>query len=409
MPLFLALSHFLDDKAAAALTNLRPALTTSEEQYRCLRYQLTTMPARPALLASLAIDGTILAIMPSTLLEELVERTRLSWLQVAMAVGLVFALFLVGTAFLAGILTAPFDADFWRAGLLYPAIIVYILLTLPVLKRLRESAIKDLRPLARMDDDDFERLLAEAPMFNRRLEWLALGSGVVGGLLLLRPWDYAGLSRTWLSLGTRPEWLVLYVLIAGGLWSGLLGLGIYSSLSGMRLFTGLQHHPLDINVFDLRPLEPIGRWSLGIALIFIGGSVLSLLFFPQLTPSVEVLVLYGILILTPVLVFFLNMLSTRQTIVAAKKRKLDMARDNRAAASQALEERAATGQPGDTQAVLDSIAAWATYEQQVKQVPEWPYTADIRRNLVLSTLLPLAVWLVREVVLDWVKRLVLSP
>jgi hypothetical protein len=162
-------------------------------------------------------------------------------------------------------------------------------------------------------------------------------------------------------------------------------------------------------VFDLRPLEPIGRWSLGIALIFIGGSVLSLLFFPNLTPSVEALVLYGILILNPVLVFFLNMLSTRQTIVAAKKRKLDIARDHRAAASQALEEQAATDQPGDTQAVLDSIAAWATYEQHVKQVPEWPYTADIRRNLVLSTLLPLAVWLVREVVLDWVKRLVLSP
>ena len=135
--------------------------------------------------------------------------------------------------------------------------------------------------------------------------------------------------------------------------------------------------------------------------------MLSLFFFPQLTPSIEALVLYGILILTPVLVFFLNMLSTRQTIVAAKRRKLDMARDNRAAASQALEERAATGQPGDTQAVLDCIAAWATYEQQVKQVPEWPYTADIRRNLVLSTLLPLAVWLVREVVLDWIKQLVL--
>lgn len=103
------------------------------------------------------------------------------------------------------------------------------------------------------------------------------------------------------------------------------------------------------------------------------------------------------------------MLSTRQTIIAAKKRKLGMARDNLAAASQALEERAAKGQPGDTQALLDSIAAWATYEQQVKKVPEWPYTADIRRSLVLSTLLPLAVWMVREVLLDLLKRLVLSP
>jgi hypothetical protein len=326
-----------------------------------------------------------------------------------MAVGLVFALFLVGTAFLAGILAAPFDAGFWRAGLLYPVIIVYILLTLPVLKRLRESAIKDFRPLARMDDDDFERLLAEAPMFNRRLEWLALGSGLVGGLLLLRPWDYSGLSRTWLSLGTGPEWLVLYTLVAGGLWSGLLGLGIYSSLSGMRLFTGLQHHPLDINVFDLRPLEPIGRWSLGIAAMFIGGSALSLLFVPQLTLNVEAIVLYGMLILTPVLVFFLNMLSTRQTIVAAKRRKPDVVRAHLVAASLALDEQIKNNQPEHAEALLDSFAAWVTYEGRVKAVPEWPYTSEIRRNLVLSTLLPLVVWLVREMVLDLLKQWIPAP
>ena len=53
MSLLLALCHFLDDRAAAAMAILRPALTTSEEQYNRLRYQLTTMPARPALLVSL--------------------------------------------------------------------------------------------------------------------------------------------------------------------------------------------------------------------------------------------------------------------------------------------------------------------------------------------------------------------
>jgi hypothetical protein len=174
----------------------------------------------------------------------------------------------------------------------------------------------------------------------------------------------------------------------------------------MRLFTGLQHHPLDINVFDLRPLQPIGRWSLGIALVYIGGSALSLLFVPQMTLNVEAIVLYGILILTPVLVFFLNMLSTRQTIVAAKKRHLDMVRDNLAAASLALEGGVEKGQPEDTGALLDSVAAWVTYEERVQQVPEWPYTAEIRRNLVLSTLLPLVVWLVREMVVNMLARLV---
>jgi len=346
--------------------------------------------------------------MPSTLVEEAVERTGMSWLQVAVAVGLVLVLLLVVAAFAAGVLTAPFDVNFWRVGLLRPAIIVYVLLALSILERLRNGAIESLRPLARMDDGSFGHLLAEGPMFNRRLEWLAVAMGMVAGLLLWRPWDYSGFSRMWLSVGARSEWLVLYGLVASGLWGGLQGWTVYSSLSGMTLFAGLRHHPLDINVFDLRPLEPIGRWSLGIALAFIGGSALSLLFVPELTPSVEALILYGVLILTPVLVFFLNMLSTRQTIVAAKRRELDLVRENLAALSLTLEEGTAKGQPEHTPAVLDSIGAWVGYEERVGKVPEWPYTADIRRSLLLSTFLPLAAWLIQEVVLDLLKRLVPS-
>ena len=52
---FLAVLHYLDDRADAALTTLRPALKASEEECRRLRYQVTTLPARPTLLVSLAI------------------------------------------------------------------------------------------------------------------------------------------------------------------------------------------------------------------------------------------------------------------------------------------------------------------------------------------------------------------
>ena len=52
---WLALLRYLDERAGAALTTLRPALKANEEEYRQLRYQVTTLPARPTLLASLAI------------------------------------------------------------------------------------------------------------------------------------------------------------------------------------------------------------------------------------------------------------------------------------------------------------------------------------------------------------------
>lgn len=52
--LFLAMIHFLDRRAVSALETLRPALTANEEEYNQLRYQLTTLPAVPTLLASIA-------------------------------------------------------------------------------------------------------------------------------------------------------------------------------------------------------------------------------------------------------------------------------------------------------------------------------------------------------------------
>jgi hypothetical protein len=57
--LFLGMIQFLDTWANAALTTLQPALTATEEECNQLRYRLTTMPAWPTILASLATVGVI--------------------------------------------------------------------------------------------------------------------------------------------------------------------------------------------------------------------------------------------------------------------------------------------------------------------------------------------------------------
>ena len=49
----LALMHYLDDWARAALARFRPALAVEDAEYERLLYQFTTLPARPVLLASL--------------------------------------------------------------------------------------------------------------------------------------------------------------------------------------------------------------------------------------------------------------------------------------------------------------------------------------------------------------------
>ena len=67
--------HYLDTRADAALTAFRPVLAVDDAGYELLRYQLTTMPARPALAWSLvgmvfgAVDLPFL--LPETQLQSL--------------------------------------------------------------------------------------------------------------------------------------------------------------------------------------------------------------------------------------------------------------------------------------------------------------------------------------------------
>jgi hypothetical protein len=341
---------------------------------------------------------------PSTLLEELVERSGVSWRQATVVVGLALILLAVGAAYLDGLLSGPFNADLWRSGMSAPVLIAYVLLIQPPLRRLRDGAIEAFRPLVPVDDDDFRRSLAKASLFSRRREWLAMGIGVAGGLLAHQPWDYSGPFWAWGSV-----WLPLYGLLSGVLLYGLLGWFIYHALSSTRLFSGLRRHTVEINVFDLGFLEPIGRWSLGIALAFIGGDTLSLLFLSWPTIDTETIIIYIPLILAPVLVFFLNMRSTHDIIVEAKGRDLRMVRDSLAAGSQMLRNRAEKGQVEEMEALLDSFTAWVTYENRVKEVPEWPYTESIMRRLVVSMLLPLGVIVVQALVFELALRLLPLP
>jgi len=64
VPYLLALTRYLDGAAEAALRNFRPALKVSEEEYAELRYRLTTVPARPTLLGSLAGVAVTVLLLP---------------------------------------------------------------------------------------------------------------------------------------------------------------------------------------------------------------------------------------------------------------------------------------------------------------------------------------------------------
>jgi uncharacterized membrane protein len=343
--------------------------------------------------------------MPSTLLEELVERSRLSWLQVTIVVELALILCLIGAALLSGVLARPVDANFWRANLVWPAVIAYSLLMSPFSRRVRNGAIKAFRPLVPLDNDKFNRLLAEASVFNRRREWLALLIGS-GSVLLV-----SGATIDWASVEPSSWPLLLYGLLGAGLTCGMIGFVVYSSMAGTKLFTELSRYPLNVSVYDLAALEPIARWSLASTLGYIGGITLSLLFLPReaFRAIGMMIIIYTPLTLAAVLVFFLNMSTVHGDMVEAKQRELATVRDNRMALSKALEERTARGEIENPQALLDAIKAWTAHEEWIRGLPEWPYTAGIKRNLILSLLLPGVVGIIREALSGFLRQLLPLP
>jgi hypothetical protein len=100
------------------------------------------------------------------------------------------------------------------------------------------------------------------------------------------------------------------------------------------------------------------------------------------------------------------MVSARRIVVSAKRQELRIVRASLVAASRALKEKAAQGDPEDMSALLDRFTAWVAVEKRVREVPEWPYTAGIRRSLALSLFLPIAVGVSQALLTDVVLRLV---
>jgi hypothetical protein len=329
---------------------------------------------------------------PATWLEELVERIRLPWLQVTAAVGLMLILLLVGAAYLDGVLVRHPNGYAWWKAVWYDVddatFVIYVLLAHHLLRRLRDDAFEAFRSLTPMKDGDSDRIVAETSTLDRLWEWLALGIGATAGLLLNPPWGHFG--------GWPIEF---YLLLSTPLRFGLIGWIIHVLVADLRLLAELHSQPLDIDVFDLAPLEPMARWSLGISLTGIGALVLSALLNPVPDEFLsEEIITYPVLTLFTVLVFFLTMRSTHRVIVEAKEKKLRLVRHNLSVMFQQLQEQGEIGQ----------VNIWLAYEKRIQEAHEWPFTVGIIRNLLVSTLLPTAIFIGRMLVLEVARRLLFS-
>jgi hypothetical protein len=301
-------------------------------------------------------------------------------------------LILILAAFLDGALTALPKGGFWRNFLDGPVLIIYILSIYPLIWRLWWRSVQTLQSLLPIDEKNPIRFINEVPRSKRLWEWIAI---LIGSLFWLSIWQPWGWENRWES---GAIWLSTYDVITQLILFGLLGLLLFDSFNGSRYFSQLSNQKLNLDIFNTEVLTPVARSSLGFSLAFIGGISLSLVFQTQddLMMWNNILV-WVILVCFAILMFFFSMRSIHNTMVTAKQNKLILAHKHLNIASRNLENRAMEENISEINESSPTIAvaAWAAYEKQVQEAPEWPFDTRIIRRLFASVLLPTSVYFLK--------------
>ncbi len=324
---------------------------------------------------------------PSSL-DRLVTRTRLPWRWFYLLTSALLLLLPVAAASLDGRLDELLYGGLWRTLFLAPVIVIYSLSIYSFLAGSQQNAIEALRRPVQLEDVAFNRLVRKASVLNPWIERGAFAAGVLFGFLADAPWTGDG----------DTGWLSIYYPFATGLMLGLLAWIIYISLAGTRVQAVIHRQEMKIDIFDLKAFEPIGRYSLYVALAFVGGSALSVIFFNPFigginTPS---LILYGTLALMTPLVFFVGMRPTHRVLAEKKEQEIEEVERAIAATFREMKARKARGE--DVSAVSTELNLWLQYEARLRKARTWPYNTAMLRTLFLSILIPAGASLVQHVV-----------
>lgn len=312
-------------------------------------------------------------------------RARRLPIGVIVAISVLFTGLPFVVAYLEGSLFRLLQDGTWRRLLQEPAIVLYSLAVAAWIFPSVNQVLEGLRPISKLNDDEYDRLVVRTTRISPRAEAFAIAIGAAFGLLLA----VTGLDTA------QPSALALYMLAANMVMFAVMSWGLYMILAESRRLAAFHRYPLRVNVFDIEPFEPIGRLSLQICLVYIGGIVISLVLDFSWTDilSWQNFLVYGLLIAVTIFLFFANMWRTHQVLSRAKQEALAAARRHIDSAYRTLEELSAKRE--NTQAVAAEISAWTTMEERLRLARTWPYNTEMLRTLFISALTPVLIAVVR--------------
>ena len=323
---------------------------------------------------------------PMSLYERVIDRPRPVWVKISVSLFLFALPFAI--VYLSGVDGEFMSEGRWRFLLLAPSIIVYIWLGSPLLDRHNNEVILSLRSISALDDESFAELLAKTRSINPRNEWIAIGTGALFGLAIDTMNNFSGMAILFL----------IYWKLSMAVMYALMGWIIYLSVASTRSGEALLRQPLRINLFNPAPFEAIGRQGLLLALMFIGGLTLSLIFsfrWESLTQPLFWLV-YLVLVLVTLLIFFTSMRPAHQVLAKHKEHELSGVRRNLEQLGQELMQRL-DGQE-DASKVASEFNALAAYESRLQGTRTWPYNTNMLRTLFFTFLVPLGSFLVKTLI-----------
>ena len=321
----------------------------------------------------------------TSLFDRLIGRRRPVWLTLLVSLALLSLPFLA--VYLDGGLGEVTRRGEWRVLLLPPVIIIYILLVTPLMMRMGERVLEALRPLVLLDDAEFQHLVEHSARLSPLSELVLVAVGFALGIL----------SALASDIDDRYAWLRVYWFLCNGLMYALLAWTIYVSIASTRVNAAIHRQELRFDILDQHPFDAVGRQSLLLALVFIGGITLSLLlsFQPGSLAAPDFWIGYLVLMAVVILIFFLNMLPTHRLLVAEKNRSLAPVGEHINRLSRQLVDRLDRGQ--DTAELPGQISALSLYEARLRTARTWPYNTAMLRTLFFSVLIPIGTLLIRLV------------
>jgi hypothetical protein len=320
---------------------------------------------------------------PASLFDRIFTKNRPWW--VTLIVSLSFLILPFIAAFIDGDLDSIVEFGYWRIYLLAPTIIIYIWLVSPLMAHTGDLVIDAINQLVDLDSAAYNRTVQQASRINPTHEWLAFGLGIMLGILAIIA---TGIDQS-------VSWLSTYWIISTCLMYGILAWTIFVSIASTRVNSVLHRLPLNIDILNPNQFETVGRQSLLLALVFIGGITISLLFTFQdgSLSSPEFWIFNILFVLFTILIFFLSMRPTHRLLAKEKERELKplQSRINNKCRDLVLH----LDQNKDSSFLSVEINALVAYEQRLLAARTWPYNVTMLRTLFFSVFIPLGSILAR--------------